>query len=59
MGIVSSSLRFASSEIEALLKLDKKAHMLIVYGISHTRRTGRKLLKRASDMLDVAADLIE
>jgi|GEM_PF-3840100 len=56
MGIIRDACRFTSEEIDALLKLDKKMHETVVYGISHTRRRVRGILRKASVVLDQVAE---
>ncbi|HUV24935.1 MAG TPA: hypothetical protein VMW26_05865 [Methanomassiliicoccales archaeon] len=52
MGIIKSACRFASKELDAFLVMDKRVHHTLVYGITHVRNNGRKLVKKTSETLD-------
>ncbi|NYT12392.1 MAG: hypothetical protein GKC03_07595 [Methanomassiliicoccales archaeon] len=51
MSIIKSVCRFTSRELDALLVMDKRVHHTLVYGITHVRNGGRKLVMKTSETL--------
>jgi hypothetical protein len=51
MGLIKGACRAISDELDTILVLDKRVHHTLVYGITHVRNSGRKVVKKTSEKL--------